>query len=39
VQRLCTVAVKPMVKLPTGYSPAHVATQILAQAGEDLRDE
>ena len=39
VQRLCTIALKPMVKLPTGYSPAHVATQILAQAGEELRDE
>lgn len=39
VQRLCTNASKPMVKLPTGYSPAHVASQILAQAGDELRDE
>ena len=39
VQRLCTIAQKPMVKLPTGYSPAHVASQILSQAGDELRDE
>jgi len=39
VQRLCTIALKPMVKLPTGYSPAHVASQILSQAGDELRDE
>lgn len=39
VQRLCTIAEKPMVKLPTGYSPAHVASQILSQAGDELRDE
>ena len=39
VQRLCTIALKPMVKLPTGYSPSHVATQILSQAGDELRDE
>ena len=39
VQRLCTNVSKPMVKLPTGYSPAHVASQILAQAGDELRDE
>jgi hypothetical protein len=39
VQRLCTVAQKPMIKLPTGYSPAHVASQILSQAGDELRDE
>lgn len=38
VQRLCTTADKPMVKLPTGYSPAHVAAQILTQASDQLDD-
>lgn len=39
VKRLCANANKPMVKLPTGYSPAHVAPQILSQAGDELKDE
>ncbi|RLS54615.1 MAG: hypothetical protein DWH91_11325 [Planctomycetota bacterium] len=39
VQRICTNAERPMVKLSHSYNPDNVATQILSQAGDLLRDE
>jgi hypothetical protein len=37
VRRLCERHNKPLVRLPGGYSPNQVASQIVAQGSEQLR--